>query len=81
MIEIRKSTQAELTQLEIDAMDFQAVETVPVDNKVVGSFVTSEDGWGCQYFDKGSNQVIDFGNIDYDLAKSRLIRMIEGVYK
>lgn len=46
-IKFKKASQKELAEMNIDAMDFEAVEAVEVNGQTVGTFVTTEEGWGC----------------------------------
>lgn len=80
MIKIKKASQKELAKMNIDAMDFTAVETVEVNGQAVGAFVTTEEGWGCQYIDSKTSQTIDFGDDDYTVAKKQLRKMIKAIY-
>lgn len=79
-IKIKKASQKELAKMNIDAMDFTAVETVEVNGQTVGAFVTTEEGWGCQYIDGKTGQALDFGDADYSDAKSKLRKMIKAIY-
>lgn len=79
-IKIKKASQKELAKMNIDAEDFAAVETVEVNGQAVGAFVTTEEGWGCQYIDGKTGQTLDFGDADYSDAKSRLRKMVKTVY-
>lgn len=79
-IEFKKTTIADfvdLVALDIDEMDYTSVEAVMVENQLVGFFVTTDEGWGCEYMDKANGQTIDFGEADYDVAKKRLVKMIK----
>lgn len=79
-IKFKKASQKELAEMNIDAMDFEAVEAVEVNGQAVGVFTTSEEGWGCQYIDSKTSQALDFGNADYSAAKSQLRKMIKAIY-
>lgn len=80
MIKFKKASQKELAKMNIDAEDFAAVETVEVNGQTVGAFVTTEEGWGCQYIDSKTSQTIDFGDDDYSDAKTQLRKMIKAIY-
>lgn len=68
-------------------------ETVIVDGKPVGTFFTTEEGWGCVYKDKlltefdyaedldgrPVGQVIDFGELDYNDAKAKLATILKAM--
>lgn len=79
-IKFKKASQKELAEMNIDAMDFEAVEAVEVNGQTVGTFVTTEEGWGCQYIDSKTGQSLDFGDADYSAAKSQLRKMIKAIY-
>lgn len=79
-IKLKKASQKELAKMNIDAMDFEAVETIEVNGQAVGIFVTTEEGWGCQYIDGKTGQVLDFGDADYSAAKAQLRKMIKAIY-
>ena len=79
-IKFKKASQKELAEMNIDAMNFEAVEAVEVNGQVVGIFVTTEEGWGCQYIDSKTGQALDFGDADYSTAKSKLRKMIKTIY-
>lgn len=79
-IKLKKASQKELAKMNIDAMDFEAVETVEVNGQAVGIFVTTEEGWGCQYIDGKTGQTLDFGDADYSNAKSKLRKMVKTIY-
>lgn len=79
-IKFKKASQKELAGMNIDAMDFAAVEAVEVNGQTVGVFTTFEEGWGCQYIDSKTGQMLDFGDADYSAAKSQLRKMIKTIY-
>lgn len=79
-IKFKKASQKELAKMNIDAEDFEAVETVEVNGQAVGAFVTTEEGWGCQYIDGKTGKALDFGDADYSDAKSKLRKMIKTIY-
>lgn len=79
-IKLKKASQKELAKMNIDAMDFEAVETVEVNGQAVGAFITTEEGWGCQYIDGKTGQTLDFGDADYSDAKSKLRKMVKTIY-
>ncbi len=79
-IKLKKASQKELAKMNIDAADFEAVETVEVNGQVVGAFITTEEGWGCQYIDGKTGQTLDFGDADYSNAKSKLRKMVKTIY-
>lgn len=79
-IKFKKASQKELAKMNIDAEDFAAVETVEVNGQAVGTFATTEEGWGCQYIDGKTGQTLDFGDADYSDAKSRLRKMVKTIY-
>lgn len=68
-------------------------ETVIVDGKPVGTFFTTEDGWGCEYRDKlitaedyarvlngeKLGQVLSFGELDYNDAKAKLAAILKAM--
>lgn len=68
-------------------------ETVIVDGKPVGTFFTTEDGWGCEYRDKlitaedyarvlngeKLGQVLSFGELDYKDAKAKLAEILKAM--
>lgn len=68
-------------------------ETVIVDGKPVGTFFTTEDGWGCEYRDKlitaddyqrdlsgeKLGQVLSFGELDYEDAKAKLAEILKAM--
>lgn len=56
--------------------DFEMAEAVKVNGQTIGTFVTTEEGWGCQYIDSATKQTIDFGDADYDVAKKHLVALI-----
>lgn len=76
---------------ELDAEGYP--ETVIVDGKPVGTFFTTEEGWGCLYKDKlltesdyakdldgrPVGQVLDFGEMDYDKAKKQLAKILKAM--
>lgn len=76
---------------EIDAES--CPETVIVDGKPVGTFFTTEEGWGCVYKDKlltqsdyekdldgrPVGQVVNFGELDYNDAKAKLAAILEAM--
>lgn len=78
-IKIKKASQKELAKMNINAEDFEAVETVEVNGQAVGTFVTTEEGWGCQYIDGKTGQTLDFGDADYSAAKTQLRKMIKAI--
>ena len=78
-IKFKKASQKELAKMNINAEDFEAVETVEVNGRPVGAFVTTEEGWGCQYIDDKTAQTLDFGDADYSDAKSKLRKMITAI--
>lgn len=79
-IKFKKASQKELAEMNIDARDFEAVEAVEVNGQTVGVFTTFEEGWGCQYIDSKTGQMLDFGGTDYSAAKSQLRKMIKTIY-
>lgn len=79
-IKFKKASQKELAKMNIDAMDFAAVEAVEVNGQMVGAFITTEEGWGCQYTDSKTGQMLDFGDADYSAAKNQLRKMIKAIY-
>lgn len=79
-IKFKKASQKELAKMNINAEDFEAVETVEVNGRPVGAFVTTEEGWGCQYIDSKTGQTLDFGDADYSAAKTHLRKMIKTIY-
>ena len=76
---------------ELDAEGYP--ETVIVDGKPVGTFFTTEEGWGCVYKDKlltesdyakdldgrPVGQVVDFGELDYKDAKAKLTAILKAM--
>lgn len=78
-IKFKKASQKELAKMNIEATDFEAVETVEVNGQAVGTFITTEEGWGCQYIDDKTAQTLDFGDADYSDAKSKLRKMIKAI--
>lgn len=78
-IKFKKASQKELAKMNINAEDFEAVETVEVNGQAVGTFVTTEEGWGCQYIDGKTGQTLDFGDADYSAAKTQLRKMIKAI--
>ena len=63
-IKFKKASQKELAEMNIDAQDFETVEAVEVNGQAVGTFVTTEEGWGCQYIDSKTGRMIGFGDAD-----------------
>lgn len=78
-IRFRHASPEELADMNVDAQDFEAVDAVVVSGQTVGIFATSEDGWGCQYIDRRTGQMLDFGDADYNAAKRQLRKMIRAV--
>lgn len=78
-IRFRQARPEELADMNVDAQDFEAVDAVVVNGQTVGAFAVSEDGWGCWYIDRGTGQMLDFGDADEHAAKCQLRAAIRAV--
>lgn len=78
-IRFRQASPEELADMNVDAQDFAAVDAVVVNGQTVGALAASEDGWGCWYIDRGTGQMLDFGDADAHAAKHQLRAVIRAV--